>query len=132
MNPYLENMVMGANPIRRIILLYDRAIRSLEEAVEIFGRSSVSEEERKRAHEALGKVTQIVSYLDATLDIEKGGDIAKNLHHIYQLLLDNLTLVALTERADILEKWVRILLDLREGWEEAERSIYGRVQETSP
>lgn len=128
-NAYLENMVSTANPVRLVILLYDKAISCLEESVEIMEKGSQDHEEIKAKYQALGKAIEILTVLKLTLNKEQGGEIAKNLEDIYEALLNDLTRITIEgDDPATIRKMVKILKDLREGWEEVERRIYGRPE----
>ncbi|WP_448588093.1 flagellar export chaperone FliS [Thermocrinis sp.] len=123
-NPYLENMVMNANPVRLVVMLYDKAISSLEEALDLV--NAENPDLKKIEYEALGKALEIINVLDATLDMEKGGEIAKNLREIYTVLMDEITSQMLKEDRFRLEKVITILKSLKESWEEVEKVHYGK------
>lgn len=63
----------------------------------------------------LDRVYEIVSVLKAFLDMEKGGEIAKNLSQIYTIILN--TLVNPSKTKEELLKIVEILRELKESWE---------------
>ncbi len=129
-NPYLENTVANANPVRLVIMLYEKAIACLENALEI-GDTEDFDTQRSK-YEEMGRALEIISLLDATLDMEKGGEIAKNLREIYNALMDELTYQMLKEDRERLERVVKILKDLKSSWEEVERIHYGKGQKVAP
>ncbi|MCI4459017.1 MAG: flagellar export chaperone FliS [Thermocrinis sp.] len=129
-NPYLENMVANANPVRLIIMLYEKAINCLENALEI-GDTKDFDMQRSK-YEEMGRALEIISVLDAILDMEKGGEIAKNLREIYRSLMDELTYQMLKENKERLEKVIKILKNLKSAWEEVERIHYGKTQKVAP
>jgi flagellar protein FliS len=129
-NPYLENMVANANPVRLIIMLYEKAINCLENALEIGDKEDFDMQKSK--YEDMGRALEIISVLDATLDMEKGGEIAKNLREIYRSLMDELTYQMLNEDKERLEKVIKILKNLKSAWEEVERIHYGKAQKVAP
>ncbi|WP_333784179.1 flagellar export chaperone FliS [Thermocrinis sp.] len=131
-NPYLENMVMNANPVRLVIMLYDKAISSLEEALELMENPSEDFDLKERKYKTMGKALEIINVLDASLDMEKGGEIAKNLRDIYTVLMDELTSQMFKEDSEKLRKITNILKSLREAWEEVERINYGKGQKVAP
>lgn len=129
MNAYLENMVLTANPIRQVILLYEKAISCLEEAIECMEYPQEDLDILKRKYSAMGRAVEILTVLDATLNMEQGGEIAKNLHEVYQALSDDLVRITLQgDEPETLKKMVKILKDLKESWEEVERQIYGKPE----
>ncbi len=129
-NPYLENMVANANPVRLIIMLYEKAINCLENALEIGDTEDFDMQKSK--YEEMGRALEIISVLDATLDMERGGEIAKNLREIYRSLTDELTYQMLKEDKERLEKVIKILRNLKSAWEEVERIHYGKAQKVAP
>jgi len=129
-NPYLENMVANANPVRLVIMLYEKAINCLENALEI--RDTEDFDMQKSKYEEMGRALEIISVLDAVLDMEKGGEIAKNLREIYRSLMDELTYQMLKEDKERLERVIKILRNLKSAWEEVERIHYGKAQKVAP
>jgi flagellar protein FliS len=129
-NPYLENMVANANPVRLVIMLYEKAINCLENALEIGNTEDFDVQKSK--YEEMGRALEIISVLDAVLDMEKGGEIAKNLREIYRSLMDELTYQMLKEDKERLEKVIKILKNLKSAWEEVERSHHGKAQKVAP
>jgi flagellar protein FliS len=129
-NPYLENMVENANPVRLVIMLYEKAINCLENALEI-GDTEDFDMQRSK-YEEMGRALEIISVLDAILDMEKGGEIAKNLREIYRSLMDELTYQMLKEDKERLERVIKILKNLKSAWEEVERIHYGKAQKVAP
>jgi len=130
-NPYLENMVMNANPVRLVIMLYEKAISCLENALDIMKSSSEDFDMQKVKYEEMGRALEIINLLDASLDFEKGGEIAKNLRDIYTVLMDEITSQMLKEDQVRLEKVIKILKELKEAWEEVERKHYGKSQKVA-
>ncbi len=132
-NTYLENMVLTSNPVRQVIFLYEKAIACLEEAGEIMEKGLQDHESVKIKYENLGRATEILTLLKAMLNMEEGGDIAKNLSEIYQALLNDLVrITAKGDEPETIKKMVKVLKDLKESWEEVERKVYGRPQEATP
>jgi flagellar protein FliS len=129
-NPYLENMVANANPVRLVIMLYEKAINCLENALEIGNTEDFDMQKSK--YEEMGRALEIISVLDAVLDMEKGGEIAKNLREIYRSLTDELTYQMLKEDKQRLERVIKILKNLKSAWEEVERIHYGKAQKVAP
>ncbi|MFN4320317.1 MAG: flagellar export chaperone FliS [Aquificaceae bacterium] len=127
-NAYLENMVLTSNPVMQVILLYEKAIACLEEVREIMEKGIKDYEGVKAKYEALGRATDILTVLKATLNIEQGGEIAKNLSEIYQALLNDLVRITVEgkDEPETISKMVNVLKDLKESWEEVERKIYGK------
>ncbi len=115
---YLQNMVESASPIEHVIMLYDKAISCIEEAIKLFDQKDDFEKRKAFIHN-IDRVYDIVSFLKAFLDMEKGGEIAKNLNQIYTIILN--TLVKPDKTKDELIKISEILKDLKEAWEDVKK-----------
>ena len=115
---YLQNMVESASPIEHIIMLYDKAISCIEEAIKLFDQKDDFEKRKAFIHN-IDRVYDIVSFLKTFLDMEKGGEIAKNLNQIYTIILN--TLVKPDKTKDELIKISEILKDLKEAWEDVKK-----------
>ncbi len=115
---YLQNMVESASPIEHVIMLYDKAISCIEEAIKLFDQKDDFEKRKAFIHN-IDRVYNIVSFLKAFLDMEKGGEIAKNLNQIYTIILN--TLVKPDKTKDELIKISEILKDLKEAWEDVKK-----------
>ena len=131
MNPaevYLQNIVENANPIRLVIMLYDKAISCIDEAIEAIEGGLEELENVKNKAENLTKATDILVVLKASLDEDKGKEIAKNLDEIYDVLINEIVRANMVNDKEALLKIKNILEELREAWEEAEKKVYGREE----
>ncbi len=131
MNPaevYLQNMVENANPIRLVVMLYDKAITCIEEAMEAIKNGLEDTQNVKTKAENLTKVMDILIVLKASLDSDKGQDIAKNLDEIYEALINEVLRINMTNDLEALLKVKEVMEELREAWEEAERKVYGKEE----
>ncbi|QJA06555.1 flagellar protein FliS [Thermosulfurimonas marina] len=120
---YLENLVSTANTLRLVILLYDKAVASLKLAAEIMEKPEPSPEEINRKYEALGRAGEILAVLEGTLDLDRGGEIARNLREIYEALSAELLRVTAQDDPETVRRMVKVLSDLREAWAEAEVNL---------
>ncbi|MBP2674665.1 MAG: Flagellar protein FliS, partial [Deltaproteobacteria bacterium] len=67
-----------------------------------------------------GKVTAIVGELNSSLNMEQGGEIARNLRRLYDFVLDRLLKANLKNDLVALNEAERVLEMLRSGWKEME------------
>ena len=115
MNPldaYVKNSVETASPIEQIIMLYDRAIVSLKDA-----KTNIEQKDIKAKVANITRASDIVRALDSALDFEKGGEIAQNLHLLYDFILSQLPLAHARNDVKLLDDLIEILENLKEGWE---------------
>ncbi len=90
---YRETGVKTASGGKLIIMLYDEAVRQLDSAVSWLSSDSRENPQRlEKANNSILKTQEIITELMASLDMDAGGDIAKNLLSLYvyfnQELLD--------------------------------------------
>jgi hypothetical protein len=73
-NQYLNTQVRSSTPLELIVLLYDAALRHAVTAREAMARRDIP-----GRRNAMSKLMAVVGELQHTLDMERGGDIAKQL-----------------------------------------------------
>ncbi|KUJ97369.1 MULTISPECIES: flagellar export chaperone FliS [Thermodesulfobacterium] len=115
---YLENQVKNADPLDLVIMLYSKAISCLKISKNVIESGLNNPEDIKKKAENLGKATDIIAYLQGSLNLEKGGDIAKNLNEIYQTLLDELIVANTQNDAKKITDSIEVLEKLKKAWEE--------------
>lgn len=112
-NAYRESAVLTASPVQLVVMLYDGAGRFLRQAI-----ASLEAGEDLRAGQAIGRAQAIVEELLATLDLERGGDIAPRLQGIYVYSLRQLNEARFKKDTAKLHEVAGLLADLRESWAE--------------
>lgn len=66
---------------------------------------------------AMSKATRLIGQLDATLDMEKGGEIAQNLRSLYLYTLGRLTTANATNDEQIVLEVSNLIRKLKSGWD---------------
>lgn len=115
---YTEQMVKTASPAKLIEMLYQRAVELLDMA-----ERDVKNKEYVKANEEIQKCQDIITELNMSLDLEKGGEIAKNLRALYTYMFK--TLVEANTKKDV-EKIREVrgyLSELLETWREAMKNV---------
>ncbi len=115
---YIKTDVMTASPVKQIVLLYERAILSLKQAIEDIKNNDI-----KSKVNNIQKATDIILALDSALDMEKGGEIAQNLRDLYRFSYQQILLAHTKNDTEKLEDIIEILETLKSGWEELEQKI---------
>ncbi len=131
MNPaevYLQNMVENANPLRLVVMLYEKAIACLEDAIEAVESGLDDLENVKTKAECLTRAMDILIVLQASLEHEKGQEIAKNLDEIYDALINEIVRANMKNDTELMREIKKILEELKEAWEEAEKKVYGKEE----
>jgi len=115
---YLEREVLEGSPLQHILLLYTKAINSLKIARNLIKEGIKEPEEVKIKAENLTRAVDILAYLQACLDLEKGGEIAKNLKEIYEILIRELISANFKNDLKPIEDAIEILEKLRNAFAE--------------
>ena len=122
---YLESAVRGANPVQLIILLYEQAIADLRRAIVALEKGDIVARTREINHALV-----LVGHLHGSLDMETGGQVARNLERFYNMVRGRLVEAQASQSAKILEEQISHLMLLLEAWQEVEHATSGR--DTSP
>ena len=113
---YKTTEINTADRVRIISLMYDGAVNFINLAKEKLLEGDV-------AGKGLytGKATAIIGELASSLNMEAGGEIAKNLKMLYDYILDRLLYANLNSDKDSYDEAIRVLNIIREGWKEMEK-----------
>lgn len=109
---YTEGSVMTASPERLVVMLYDGAIRFLNQAA-----AGLRAGHRGVAREKLRRAQAIIDELTRALDMRQGGDIAINLRLLYGFCSRHMIDSTLHADPDGYEKVAELLADLRDSWD---------------
>lgn len=120
LNPWQSYQQVSANtasPGQLVVMLYDGAINFLERALTGFGSDDPLEFNSTINNNVL-RAQQILSELNGSLDVERGGEISKTLRRLYLYLDTRLTQSNLSKTRDGILEALRHLTILRDAWRE--------------
>lgn len=130
MNPYLKQYrqtQMDTTPKEQILLmLYDGAVRFLHLAKEGFAEKNI-----EKIHNNLVKVQNIITEFEASLDMQAGGDFAKNLFALYEFLSRQLVQANIKKDEAALDIVIKHVTELRDTWKEAVKKYKAEGQSLS-
>jgi flagellar secretion chaperone FliS len=109
---YLENEVLSADPIKLVLLLYRGAIDAIYSA-----RQHLAKREIRERSKAITKAQLIIFELARSLDLEKGGSVAKELARLYQYIAQRLVDANVHQQDAPLAEASALLTTLLEGWD---------------
>lgn len=95
-------------------MLYDGALRQSAVAIEAMERGDIP-----ARRTALSKTMAIISELQSTLDMARGGDIAVELDRLYTWMTDSLVRATVQQDPTPIHEARKILGILRDGWQQA-------------
>lgn len=109
---YEKISVETAGRMDLILLCYEKAIQHLDKT-----RTLCKEKRYDEKLLTFDKALGIINELSAALDMEKGGEIAKNLDAIYNYLMRRLLQGDVKKDFTAYDEAIRILSDLKGAWE---------------
>ena len=112
LNQYKRSNIETAGKLDLILMCYDRAIQLLLQV-----KGHIREKEQiKKAHK-VKKALDIINELQSCLDMEKGGQIARNLDSLYSYLTKRLLMGDIRKDLSVYDEAIRILSELKESWQ---------------
>jgi flagellar protein FliS len=124
---YKRSQVETADQLSLILMLYDRAILLLEKA-----KNEISEKNYEEKHHYLTKASNIVYELLASLDIDKGGEIADSLSRLYRFVIREILDTDTNLNIKALDMAITTLSELRTSWEDIKDDPNTRMPDADP
>lgn len=117
-NPYIKQyqrmQVETASPEKILIMLYNGAINFLKKAKVAF-----EENNKVEAHNNIIAAEKIILEFMTTLDMDLGGEMAKNLYALYDYLYNRLVESNMKNKPEIIDEVLEHLVKLRDTWNKA-------------
>lgn len=113
-NQYQQVGAAGAafsDPYRLIEMLFDGGIDRLAQA-----RGAVMRGDRAAKIKLIGKAFDIIGGLRAGLDLEKGGEVARNLDDLYDYMQRRLVSANAKDDVEVIDEVGKLLAGLRQSW----------------
>jgi len=109
---YKKAAVSTVDQRKLIVMLYDGAIKFLTIAVDKMTKGDAYE-----SHRNLIRGKSIIAELLASLNMEAGGEIARNLQRLYTYMFNELIEANLKNDTERVGMVINLLKDLRLGWQ---------------
>ena len=110
-NAYKKASVNTLDQNKLIIMLYDGAIKNANFAVQYMESGEI-----EKVHDSLIKTKNIVTELLATLNMDQGGEIAKNLKSLYSYMFSQLIEANMEKKSEPVLTVIDLLKELRGAW----------------
>jgi flagellar protein FliS len=110
---YATTQISTASSVQVVVLLYDGAISSMKLAQESMVTLNFHDKAR-----FLDRALRVVGELSASLNMEEGGIIGKDLRRLYEYIQFELTQANLKNEPGRLEGPIRCMSTIREAWQE--------------
>jgi len=111
---YQSMQILSAKPEKLILMLYDGAIRFIQQGIK-----AMKENKIEPAHNNLLRAQNIMVELMASLNFERGGELAVNLFRIYEFMHYTLVQANVKKDAEQLNRICDQLKRLRDSWAQA-------------
>jgi flagellar protein FliS len=115
---YQTNAIQTAPPEQLVVMLYDGCLRFLRRA-----EAAAQTGTRPQVTEAIARATAIIMELNATLDMERGGEIAGNLRSLYFFLHRHLLEASREASPEQIRQAIGLVADLRDAFAEAAKKV---------
>lgn len=110
---YATTQISTASSVQVVVLLYDGAISSMKLAQE--GIVALNFHDKARF---LDRALRVVGELSASLNMEEGGVVARDLQRLYEYIQFELTQANLKNEPGRLESPIRCMSEIRKAWQE--------------
>ncbi|HIP92373.1 MAG TPA: flagellar export chaperone FliS [Thermotoga sp.] len=124
-NIYLENLVKTASPAKLVEILYEKFLELVTSS-----KKDIENNDFLSANEKIKKAQDIITELNISLDLEKGGEIAKNLRALYNYIFKRLIDANVEKNVKILDEVIELVTGLLDAWREAMKKAKDSVKET--
>ncbi|MBE6361888.1 MAG: flagellar export chaperone FliS [Treponema bryantii] len=114
---YQKTNVNTASQGRLVVLLYEGAIKQLTTALTFIDEEGkIKPGDIEKFGICIQKAQAIITELEVSLDMEKGGDIAKNLMSLYVFFNEELVHASISRDTEKINSVLRMLKELAESW----------------
>ncbi|MBW1766657.1 MAG: flagellar export chaperone FliS [Deltaproteobacteria bacterium] len=109
---YKKTGVETAGKLELVIMCYEKTIHFLMQAKDHFKKNELENKARK-----MQKAMDIIRELQSCLNLDEGGQIAKNLDSIYIYLTKRLLQGDIEKDLTVFDEAINIMSELKEAWE---------------
>ena len=114
---YQKTNVNTASQGKLVVLLYEGAIKQLTMALNFIDENDkIKPQNIEKFGICLQKVQSIITELQVSLDMEKGGDIAKNLMALYVFFNEELVQASISKDKGKLQSVWNMMNELAQSW----------------
>ncbi|MFD3157520.1 flagellar export chaperone FliS [Haloimpatiens sp. FM7330] len=113
-NVYKNNSINFASKEQLLLMLVDGAVKFSK-----IGRQAIVDKNIPKSHENIVKTQDIFYELMATLDVNKGGEWAKQLMSIYEFIVRTLADANIKKDVKIMDEAISLIEQVKDTWHEA-------------
>ena len=109
-----------ASPVEIVIALYEKMESLLEDIVKMYEEEGENRDTKKEV-ELANRVSEILYYLKGTLDMKKGGEVAKTLNQFYGICITQLSKAMANKDLELYKDLLKAIKEMRDAWEEVKK-----------
>lgn len=115
-----HGQIADASPARLVQIMFEHILSQLATAQGCMGRikNNLPLRDVIAKCNAMGRAVRLIGQLDATLDMERGGQIAANLHNLYLYMLERLTAANAGNDAQLVIEVAALVSKIKSGWDQ--------------
>ena len=125
---YKETKVKTSNQGQIIVMLYDAALRSMDDAVALLNGSGPKFD---LVNNAIMKARDVITELICALDMEKGGVFAERMFALYMWFNQQLLDANMNKDPETIKTVRGMMADLRDAWAQIVGRVNVEVRNTS-
>ena len=110
--------IHDATPHKLIALLFDACHENLAIA-----KGAMERKEVKKKADSIKKAIDIVVRLQASLDFEKGGQVATRLDDLYTFCTNRLAMANVMNDSSMIDEVYRVIAEIKQGWSEISGTV---------
>ena len=110
---YATTQISTASSVQVVVLLYDGAISSMKLVQESIAAHNFQDKAR-----FLDRALRVIGELSASLNMEEGGVVAKDLQRLYEYIQFEVTQANLKNEPGRLKGPILCMSEIREAWQE--------------
>jgi flagellar protein FliS len=115
-----HGQVADASPARLVQVMFEHILSNLAIAQGCMERiqGNLPLREVVTKGNAIGKAVRLIGQLDATLNMEQGGEIAVNLHNLYLYMFGRLTAANVENDAQLVVEVAGLVRTIKSSWDQ--------------
>jgi flagellar secretion chaperone FliS len=114
-----HGLVADASPARLVQIMFEHILAQLSAAQGCMQRikNNLPLPEVIAKGKAVGKAVRLINQLNATLDMEQGGEVAENLRSLYVYMLNRLTAANATNDHRVVAEVSELVRTIKSSWD---------------
>ena len=116
----IQSKLVASNPHGLVVMLLDGVLQKLAKATGAIEREDISQK-----GELISASIRIIDSLRASLDFNKGGDLANNLNELYTYMEGRLLKANLDSDSSIIAEVVSLISQIKQAWDAIPNELRG-------